>query len=219
MTTRRSAETQKFFFVFFGGDKINTLQGPNISHLGEKEHHLLKSALKKGDMFFSPGGFFERWIDDDLWIRFVVDLIDFWQWFCVLDEMNDDLRICGLDGWITFRRCVFKNNRLIYNWCFKTHIIIHIIITYLFILACSKYLVWATYIIFHHITSTPKSLGATKLPSTSCWTMEPKDPPRCGCIMHPGNVCPARSPRCFNKKKRPKRWVVFEENTQTTNYA
>ena len=58
MTTRRSAETQKFFFFFGGGDKINTLQETKISHLGEKEHHhLLKSALKKGDMFFSQESF------------------------------------------------------------------------------------------------------------------------------------------------------------------
>ena len=52
----KCGNTEVFFWG--GGDKINTLQGPNISHLGEKEqHHLLQSALKKGDMIFFPGGF------------------------------------------------------------------------------------------------------------------------------------------------------------------
>lgn len=51
----------------------------NIPPGGKGTSSSTQKCLEKGGHVFFPGEFFERWIDDDLWIRFVVDLIDFWQ--------------------------------------------------------------------------------------------------------------------------------------------
>lgn len=134
-------EVRKHRLFFLGGQEDQYPSGKLTYPTWGKRNNIIYSKVpsKRGTCFFPRRVFWEMdwwWSMDSCccWLDRFLAVI------CVLDEFYD-LRICGLDGWITFRRCVFKNNRLIYNWCFETHIIIHIIITYLFILACSKYLV------------------------------------------------------------------------------
>ena len=82
------------FFCWGGGGQDQYPSGKLTYPTWGKRNNIIYSKVpwKRGACFFSQEGFFERWIDDDLWIRVVVDLIDFWQWFvCWMNSMM----ICG----------------------------------------------------------------------------------------------------------------------------
>ncbi len=106
-----------------------------ISHLGKRSisdskvpwkggrvHVCSQEGTWKMDWSWSMNSFccwFDRFLRLILCAGWIV-----W-WFVDVDSI----------GWIPLRRCLFKNIRLIYDLWLKNHIIIHIIITYLLIIA------------------------------------------------------------------------------------